>query len=182
MNLNQKTTQAAAHAILFLSTFMTGTLPAAIAQSTAATNSAAQPGATLQTARPLKRFTGAQNYMYSTEALKSPVPAANLPSYQGASKFTGGLNYSRLKTGQCFIMRFVSKEYPHQVMKSYRNTLQQYGWQINEGQTNSKQLTAVIAKEGLYVTFCVFPTYKDGYNTSFEIKYLAIGKVRTETL
>lgn len=181
MNSIQKSLQASAQVILALSAIITSSAPTAIAQSqaSAVSNPSVQSSAKLAPSRPLRRYTGTQNYMYDTEALKSPVSAANLPNYQGSANFSGGLNYPKLKTGQCFLMRFLSKDRPYQVMKSYRNTLLQYGWQINERQTNSKQLTAVMPKDGLHVTFCVFPCSKDSYNCSFEIKYLATGQMLT---
>lgn len=127
----------------------------------------------------LKKFNGSQNYMYETQALKSPVQMPNVPEYSGRqpSQFESGLTYPKLRTGQCILQRYLARENNYEVMKSYRNSLIQNGWQINDQQTNCKQMTASKKREGLYCTFCVFPSTKPGFRTSYEIKYLSTGMV-----
>jgi hypothetical protein len=133
-------------------------------------------------ARPMVRYNGQQNSMYSTQPLSSPISIAGLPTYNGGSTYESGLNYSQLKAGQCYIMRYSAKDRADRVMKSYKDSLTQYGWEINQSQTNAKQLTAAKTKEGLYVTFCVFPSSKPGYASNYEIKYLATGVINTQSM
>lgn len=139
-----------------------------------------QGQASMQAPRPLKRFNGSQNSMYYTERLTAPVSAHGLPEYRGkGAKFESGLNYPKLKTGSCVLMRYFCKDRQDEIMRSYRESLQQQGWQINDSQTNSKQLTASKRKEGIYLTLCVFPSSKQGFQSSFEIKYLMTGALQT---
>ena len=128
--------------------------------------------------RPVKRYTGTQYGMYETQKLQSQVSLQSLPEYcgrNGKATFESGFSYPRLKAGQCVVMRFLSKDRTEDVMLYYRGSLQQSGWQVNEMQSNSKQMTATRKQDGLICTFCVFPSFQPGYRSSFEIKYLFTG-------
>ncbi len=181
--LNSKQTKTANVAILLASVIL-GSTQMSMAQSPIAQATTTQPGGISQSRpvaamRPIKRFTGAQRYMYSTVTLKEPVSLRDLPQYPGQNKFTGGLNYSQLKTGQCYLMRYVAKESSREVMELYKHALIQAGWKINERQTNAMQMTAAKGN-GLYCTFCVFPSCEAGYKTQFEIKYLYMGALQIQ--
>ncbi len=161
--------------------------PAALAQSSSGTgfpqaqnNFFASPRMNRAVDRPMKRYNGSQNYMYQTLELKSPVSAPYLPGIQSGSKYTGGVYYPRLKGRQCYVMRYLAKESAHELTRKFRDSLMQNGWQINEMQTNAKQLTATRKCNGLYLTFCVYPASKPGYKSSFEIKYLSAGAVQVQ--
>lgn len=177
--LNRTTIQASLLALGIL----TGLTQSALAQSSPTAQAMmASNGTPAQAAvlRPVKKFTGAQNYMYETHALKSPASLPQLPEYRGGSKFESGLYYPKLRTGQCYLMRYQGKERAAEIMRSYRESLLQSGWEINVTQTNSKQLTAARKKDGLYCTLCVWKNGKPGFKSSFEIKYLATGSVLTQ--
>ncbi len=129
--------------------------------------------------RPVKRFRGQQNYMYQTMALKAPVSLPNLPAYRGqGASYQSGVYYPKLKARQCYLMRYLAKETPAEIMKMYKNSLMQNGWQINEHQTNGKQLTAAKKDSGAYITLCACPSSKPDFKSSFEIKFLSTGSVQ----
>lgn len=131
--------------------------------------------------RPVKRFTGQQDYMYQTMELKSPVNLPFFPAYRGnGASYTSGLYYPRLKGRQCYVMRFLAKENSFEIMHNYRDSLLQSGWQISAMQTNSKSLTAVKKDSGLYITLSAYPSCKPGFKSSYEIKYLSAGTVHLQ--
>lgn len=137
----------------------------------------------VQMARPIRRYTGAQNYMYQTLELKAPVSISNLPDAKSrGAEYTGGVYYPKLKCGQCYVMRYKSKDSTTEVMRFFRDQLMQNGWQVNDSQTNTKQLTALRKNDGHYLTLCVYPSSKAGYRSSFDIKYLSAGAVQTQAL
>ena len=162
----------------------------ALAQSAPAANSV-QPGFMAgarmggmqqqQQQRPMRRYTGQQDYMYQTQELKQPVSLPYFPNYRGqGSSFTSGVYYPKLKARQCYLMRFVGKESPYEIMRLYKESLAMSGWQVNEAQTNQKQLTATKKDSGLYLTLCAYPSSKPGFKSSFEIKYLSAGAVQVQ--
>ena len=164
-------------------TFLMTGLFAATSQAVEAQATAQTVCGSVQPARPIRRFTGAQNYMYQTLELKAPVSIANLPDGKSrGAAYTGGVYYPRLKCGQCYVMRYLSKDSATEVMRFYRDQLMQNGWQINDTQTNTKQLTALRKNDGHYLTLCVYPSSKSGYRSSFDLKYLSAGAVQTQAL
>lgn len=160
-------------AVLAAIMFSVTNIPFAQAQSINANQTSA--------CRPFKRYTGSQNSMYETQPLKAAMHIQGVPEYRGkGASFENGLCYPRLKGAQCVISRYQAKDKPQELMDNYRSLLLENGWQINNMQSNSKQLTAAKKKEGLYLTVCVFPSSKPGFKSSFEIKYLATGAIVTK--
>jgi hypothetical protein len=142
----------------------------------------AAPSTTMPT-RPMKRFTGGQDYMYQTQVLKDPIQTSALPQYRGnGAKYTTGLYYPNLKGRQCYIMRYLAKESDREIMHSYRDSLVQNGWQVIDTQTNARQLTATRKANGLYLTLFVYPSSKPDFKSSFEIKYLTSGAVQSQSM
>jgi hypothetical protein len=131
--------------------------------------------------RPLRRFTGAQDFMYQTQELKAPVSLSYLPAYRGnGASYRSGIYYPHLKGRQCYVMRYLAKDSPLALLQNFKESLLQNGWQISELQTNSKGLTASRKSNGLYVTLYVYPSPKPEYRSSFELKYLSCGSIQNQ--
>jgi hypothetical protein len=169
-----KSVIASTNAIAIL--FGTGLMASAQTYSSGQT---AMTGASYASTSFVRRFNGSQKASYKAVDLKDPVSAPFIPAYVGqGAKYNGGVYYPYLKGRQCYVMNYLAKDSARDVIRNYRNSLAQNGWQIDALQSGVNGLTAIRKDNGLCFSLRANQSSVAGFKSSFEIKYLTAGSVQ----
>ncbi|GEM_PF-3454601 len=131
--------------------------------------SMAPPSPAQQPAQPRRTTTDPR---YVTQELQKAPELPYIPTYAGRGAILmSGLYYPHLQEGQCYHLRYLSREDARQVLDWYRSALSSNGWKLVPSKSES-MLTANRDNDGLTVFIVTQRSPRPEYKSMFMLRYL----------